>query len=496
MSKSLAEVTVTHRRTTPRAPSDVNRTSRIVSLVSAVPLLLSLFQSTGCDDGLSGPRRGGNTGGGGTGVGPQTGGTNGGFSGGLSGGASGVGGTGGTTGAGFDTRQLHQFCEKGYDPDPRDALITNEPVQWVSPRGEVDLVLPQPVLDWMSEGIWQKSHDAWHNIRRCSGPFRSAICSQVALVPRDQECENASDGFQFLAMHRHMIEGLKQAFPRHADLFEGFPSFPFNAQDVPEQWRSRFGTGWNATMRRFAERLDDIENHLGEFPTEGDLGKFIQCEGGAGGLHGAMHFKWQVASSPHSLGKQPVNIENYMFWKLHGWIDDVWERYRVAKGLTPDDPRLAQELVKQCNEMHELGHLFEGEVETGPVALPEESGFFHEKVRPIFEARCPGCHMAGSAQANMALTGNISSTQMVAEMLVNVGSSRGGQFKRVVPNDPDQSWLYLKAAGLAASVVCVPTGGGDCQAGSMPPGADLIPEAELAVIRQWIEDGAPMPTRR
>ena len=472
---------MTYRRTTPKPRSDVNRTSRIVSLVSAVPLLLSLFQSAGCDDGLSRPAgsgRGTNTGGAGAGIGPQTGGTSGGVS-------------GGTTGADFDRQ--HQSCEKGFDPDPRDALITNQPDRWVSALGEVDLVLPKPVLDWMTEGIWQKSHDAWHNIRRCSGPFRPAICNQVALVPRDQECENASDGFQFLAMHRHMIQGLKQAFPGHADLFEGFPSFPFNARDVPEQWRSRFGTGWNSRMRGFAEILEDIENHLGQFPTEGDLGKFIQCEGGAGGLHGAMHFKWQVASSPHSLGKQPVNIENYMFWKLHGWIDDVWERYRVAKGLTPDDPRLVRELVSQCNEMHELGHLFEGDTATGPVDLPEERGFFHEQVRPIFERRCPGCHTAGSAQANMALTGNISSTQMVGE-LVNIGSSRGGQFKRVVPNNPDQSWLYLKAAGLAAAAGCVP--GEACATGPMPPGGDLIPAGELAVIRQWIEDGAPMPTQR
>ena len=71
------------------------------------------------------------------------------------------------------------------------------------------------------------------------------------------------------------------------------------------------------------------------FATDGDLGKYIQCgvaSSGASSIHGALHFKWVVNDSPYSLGSQPVNIQNYMFWKLHGWIDEIWERYRVAKG--------------------------------------------------------------------------------------------------------------------------------------------------------------------
>ena len=47
----------------------------------------------------------------------------------------------------------------------------------------------------------------------------------------------------------------------------------------------------------------------------------------------ALHAQWAITGSPSTLGSQAVNIENYVFWKLHGWIDDVWERYRTAQGM-------------------------------------------------------------------------------------------------------------------------------------------------------------------
>src|SRR6185503_5077411 len=70
--------------------------------------------------------------------------------GGASGGAGGSGG-----GAG------HDHCLLGFDADPRDMEISNLPAQWKATNGDIDLVLPRGVLDWMSERIWEKSHDAW-----------------------------------------------------------------------------------------------------------------------------------------------------------------------------------------------------------------------------------------------------------------------------------------------------------------------------------------------
>jgi hypothetical protein len=233
------------------------------------------------------------------------------------------------------------------------------------------------------------------------------------------------------------------------------------------------------------------------FATEGDLGKSIQCGGmsnGASSIHGALHFKWVVNDSPHSLGKQTVNIDNYMFWKLHGWIDEIWERYRVAKGLKDDQPQLVQALHDQCVQMHDLGLLFDPSIANRPDSpLPVEHGYFHETVRPILEQVCSGCHDAASSpEANMPLAGHISSADIV-KGLINATTTYGGQFKRIVPNNTAKSWLYLKVSGMAAAAGCTGT---TCNAEVMPPtGQVTLTSGQLAIIANWINMGAPAPTQ-
>jgi hypothetical protein len=347
----------------------------------------------------------------------------------------------------------------------------------------------------MSERLWDEGHDAWHIVRTCrSLGALNPLCWRSDLIAPNDTCANARDGYEFLVAHRHMIQSLKQAFPQHADLFAAFPHFPYNATDVPVQWRDRFGTGWSQTILSAAQTLENIENNLGQFSTEGDLGMFMQCGAGFGGpgngVHGALHFKWNIGNSPHALGNQKINLKNYMFWKLHGWIDTIWERYRVAKGMGPDDATLQQDRVAQCEEMHGLAAIV-GPVTSNPEPLPEEHGYFHESVRPIFERLCGGCHTAGSPEGGMPLAGQISSSEIVAK-LVNVQAARGGQFKRVVPGNPNQSWLYLKVSGLASTAGCT----GTCNTQVMPPAGQVtLTEQELGVIRQWITSGAPAPTQ-
>jgi hypothetical protein len=434
-------------------------------------------------------------------------------------GGTGMGGTaGGMTAGDAGLYPSHDHCKDGYPVDPRDQQISSKPDQWKASNGDIDLVLPKGVLDFMHDSVWEQSHDAWHNIRRCGGGgfiggagglFGGAggffggsgsgvdVCSHTELVPEDQECENASDGYQFLVMHRHMIQALKQSFPTHADLLNGFTKFPRQASDVPPEWQSRWSP-WPQAVLDMADRMENIEQNLNDpaFATEGDLGKFIQCTGAGSSpsLHGALHFKWVVGQSPYSLGTQAVNIDNYMFWKLHGWIDDVWERYRKAKGLADNEPKLTQALYDQCYEMHQLGHLFNSAV-TPPAStdpLPVEHGYFHEQVRPILDKYCSSCHSGSGAQANLWLGGQISSA-MIVQNLVGAPTLFGGQFKRVVAGDPNQSWLYLKVAGLAANAGC---SGTTCNAEVMPPASDkpTLSSAELGIIKKWISDGAPAPT--
>jgi hypothetical protein len=379
-------------------------------------------------------------------------------------------------------------------------MLTGMPDEWKATTGEIDLVEPKPVLAWMGARQWEISHDAWHNVRRCKGggapPTSTAICMHKELIAAHQECSDAEDGYEFLVTHRHMIMQLKQAFPQHAALFAGFPHFPYNATDVPMQWQGRWGTGWSSQIIQTAQTLEDIENKLSMFPTEGDLGKYIQCGGMASGVSsilGALHFKWVVNSSPYSLGKQPVNIDNFMFWKLHGWIDSIWERYRVAKGIAPDEQKLKDSLMEQCREMQALGAAVDPTARNAILAmpLPVEHGFFHEQVRPILEKTCSGCHSESSPEANMALGGHISSADIV-KGLVNVISHHGGPYVRIQPGDATQSWLYLKVSGTAAMSACQDSG---CNDQVMPPtGQVTVSATDLATIKKWITDGAPPPT--
>ncbi len=193
---------------------------------------------------------------------------------------------------------------------------------------------------------------------------------------------------------------------------------------------------------KIAEEIDKPEN-LAMFPDEGALGFWLQCNMGttikgfslkSGGLHGDLHAHWvRQGNTDHGLGNTSSNVDNYMFWKLHGWMDNVWEKYRAAKGLKRTDQKYVDDMLAPCHEMD-----IEAEIcRTGakPVdmttPLPVESGFFHEKVRAIFEAaanKCSGCHSAAGPEAGMSLGGHISSKDIVAG-LVNQQAVGGGQFK-------------------------------------------------------------------
>jgi len=462
------------------------------------------------DAGLAGTGAAGGTGGlagSGAGVGPELGGAAGASS--FSGAGGGLGGAGspaaGTSGSG-GAAHVRDHCVEGYEADAADATMIDGPAEYVE-GGQVDLTVQPAVLAWMQAHEWQAAHFEWHSIRRCNSGMsqsRVNICTYTAMIPADQECKTDGDGLEFLAMHRHMIQSLKQLFPNHTEQFEGFGRFPQSADEVPAQWRA----SWQAFSQqelanaKIADEIDKPEN-LARFETEGAFGRWLQCLAPTySGLHGALHFKWvRTMNTTHGLGNQFANIDNYMFWKLHGWIDKVWEKYRLAKQLSPSDQSLRDAVVAQCREMDRLAQIINPELIPDPVdePLPVEAGVFHEVVRPMFEnesTKCSGCHGREAPEAGMTLGGHVSSADIVAG-LVNQPSVHGGQFLRVAPGDPDRSWLYLKASGLAAGAGCVESTTASCNTQSMPPSdqpGSRATDAQLAALRDWILSGAPAPT--
>ncbi len=112
-----------------------------------------------------------------------------------------------------------------------------------------------------------------------------------------------------------------------------------------------------------------------------------------------------------------------------------------------------------------------------PPPPPPAAGFgpnFSEIQASVFTPDCAtsGCHAGGNPSAGL----NLEAANSYA-MLVGIQSSQDAGFQRVEAGDPDNSYLVQKLEGTASS------------GQQMAPGAPL-PQAEIDVIRQWIQDGA------
>lgn len=412
--------------------------------------------------------------------------------------------------------QAHDPCRGPATPDPRDSQITtgDKAVIIQTPGGQ-DVGLPPQVLEWMKERQFAEAHDGWHLVRRwdqgcrkSNAPAQGCAAAQrllnQGLWRADIQQGAPGDGLAFMMAHRHMIDMMKQTFPKHAGLFSSFKRIPKTKNDPenPMPWKN---ISWTQSNLRGFEILENIEKNLDMFPNEDELGHFIQgsirwtperpsviVSKPGSGLHGALHGQWSVVGSPIALINQAVDVRNFTFWKLHGWIDDIWERYRVAKGMKQTDSDYQKIYYEQCTEMHALEPRNRNGVKppTGmpPTSTPDTAanGFFAKNVRPIFDARCTGCHSAlGGAAAGLVLGGTGVTTAEIIEGILNVPSTNG-EFPLVVPRDPDKSWLFLKASGNSERVTCSV----ECDRQRMPPAGAALTAAQIATLRQWITNGA------
>ncbi|WP_246605124.1 hypothetical protein [Aquisediminimonas sediminicola] len=105
------------------------------------------------------------------------------------------------------------------------------------------------------------------------------------------------------------------------------------------------------------------------------------------------------------------------------------------------------------------------------------SSYFVNEIVPIFRQKCATCHLTGSEAGQMALT-----PDKAWESLVNVASIEATDKKRVVPGNPDASYLVMKLEGKHLE-----NGGSGAR---MPFAAPPLPLEEVAKIREWIAKGA------
>lgn len=437
----------------------------------------------------------------------------------------------GTGGMGTLVEEDHSYdhCITGYEPHETDGTLVDGPHEFYEREGgDVDYTVAPTVYEYMQANKWQATHVLWHAVRACGSGFSVAssipglpgnYCDYAATIDiKEGTCGGPEDGLEFLAAHRHMRISLQELWPSLADQFAGWETLPDGPEDYPEGLRkhirdrdpNREGVQiWSAQIEQLGAELDDIANHLDDYPTEGHLGQVIQCSSLGGGLnaspdiniHFALHGSVTVPTNQeHGVNNTDVNIDNYLFWKLHGWIDVVWDKYREAKGLNEGAALQAYKdvMIKQCREMDMWREMMGVEVEGVPnddYPDPEtvvETGTFKEVVMPAIEAAgCPACHGA-SEEAHLRLGYNVSATE-VADRLIDRDATHVVGVKLVVPGDPENSWLYMKASGLSETAMVTCVDGIDCS-GRMGMDPDPINSEAANAIRDWILEGAPRPT--
>ncbi len=98
----------------------------------------------------------------------------------------------------------------------------------------------------------------------------------------------------------------------------------------------------------------------------------------------------------------------------------------------------------------------------------------------IFTPYCASCHVTGGAGPMPLTDAATSAASLVGVDPTNSTARQAGQ-KRVMPGDPARSFLLNKLTGQ------MEFGEGD----QMPQGANPLSADQIALIRQWIQAGAP-----
>jgi len=203
--------------------------------------------------------------------------------------------------------------------------------------------MPQDVLDLLSKHHWSHMHLDFH-VARMWDVLDSDTKDWAANqgIERWKLQEGApTTGLEFLAMHRLMLQELRAQFPEHADLFAGWNAPPTDPMD-PD---GMLPAGTRAFDPAMVRAIDRLQNDVASFASDDDFALFLQTKrrpteakpravasDPSAGIHNYLHVRW-TSDSPINVGDPAVNLQNQVFWRIHGWVDARWTAYRAAKGL-------------------------------------------------------------------------------------------------------------------------------------------------------------------
>lgn len=265
-----------------------------------------------------------------------------------------------------------------------------------TPPAAFDAPIPDEIIEWMKNRGWGDHHTRWHTERNWDFLTAEELSEAVKLgwsrYPM-QEGEEGN-GLDFLAMHRVMIRMLRAEFPAHKALFEGWdtpPTDPFlTGEELPNNSRSPFSPLMATAVSRLSR-----DQELAKFIGDDELGRYLQTSLNptpkeptrrssdlTAGIHNYLHNRWALKSSPIDLGMPKVNIYNQRFWRLHGWIDKQWEKYRTLTGRTEADVVYAAALRKGEEHMG-AGHQHDARIASDAAVIQQIPEILHKAARRL-----------------------------------------------------------------------------------------------------------------
>lgn len=246
-------------------------------------------------------------------------------------------------------------CLTGFPPAPQPAA-EEMPYVLSSAQENPQLLIHPSVQQWVKDKSWRTGYSLWQQSRQCGSAFSPGYACLIknAPIPSEGKCGGAIDGYQFLVMHRHLLQTFKTLWPELDKQFASGKKFPA-VGDYPEEIQQQVYAWSNAVMRA-AETVGTISKAnsaevLRRWPTEGTFGQWLQCGAdkgiGADALYGAL-LSNAIDIPGDEAAAQPHLLDLYLFWRAHTWIDGAWEKYRRATGKMPDEPPLQAALIQQC----------------------------------------------------------------------------------------------------------------------------------------------------
>lgn len=277
-----------------------------------------------------------------------------------------------------------------------------------------DIKIPEEIATWMIERGWGEHHDQWHFERRWD---YWKTFEQDPSIPEDwkewirgkfqeaqtkgwkraefQEGEDGN-GEDFLFMHRAMIELIIDRFPHHMHYFRGWETPPVDSASEldpvtvtdPEPTQECHPNKKQICADMLAG-IAKIENGHSAFSSDDELGRFIETNmrptkddptarstDPQTGIHNYLHGRWSGMSADLDLGDPRFNLFNTRFWRLHGWIDHQWWRYRRARGANDTDASYQTKLsfYKKMMDISKHHHEFSA-IAKSFVATPSKNVF-------------------------------------------------------------------------------------------------------------------------